>query len=150
MAVTPNFDPVFPETLTGDVTLIRVLDTDDTENHVLQLGLPWSVEISWHLFGHNVAAVGGTWYMDVMLESMGPPNFEANIGSCNKNLTNFEPSSFANHRNYKCQIQIPANIPPGVGVYKLVTLLTYRNDAGSIMEMAGFREGPLIHIFQPD
>lgn len=151
MAETTQFDPLFPETLTGEVMSIVIKDKDDTPNHVLQLGDDWSVEVGWHLYGHNVAAIGGTWYVDVLLELMGPPNFEAKVGSCNKNLTAFDPTlSSPGHRHYKCVINIPANTPPQAGLYRLVSLITYRNDAGQIMEMAGFRDGPLVHFFQPE
>jgi hypothetical protein len=44
---------------------------------------------------------------------------------------------------------LPSDVPPDSGVYKLVTVITYRNTLNVLTEMAAFSEGPMFLLRRP-
>ena len=146
MPATLRFDPVDVDHLSGDID-VEILDQDDDPNHVLEITMPWKVQVDWRLFGPIAAAIGGTWEVKVFVESIGQ-GFEGEVGSATKALTDLEAGSSVTNRKYQTIINVPANTPPNTGVYKPVVLITYKNDSGDIMAMAGFSEAPLINFYQ--
>ncbi len=150
MAETIRFDPLFADHLTGWIGPITVHDPDGTPNRVLELDRPWSMTIRWRIESndpgmHPADVLGGTWYIDQKVESMGP-ELEANIGH---GEVPYGPPAGANAG--LCEWSYTFNFPVGTiteeGVFKLVTLITYRNGVGHRRAMAGFQEGPLVTFY---
>lgn len=150
MTETMRFDPLFPEHLTGNIGPIQVLDSDGTPNYVLELDRPWTLNVHWAIRSNDVSmhpadVLGGTWNVKVIVESMGPgieriidaddvpygPPVGATAALCEWDHTfNFGVGKI-----------------PREGVYKLIILITYRNESGHRRAMAGFQEGPLVTFY---
>lgn len=151
MPETLRFDPLFPEHLTGRIGPIEVLDEDGTPNYVLELDRPWSMTIHWRMSSdapamHPADVLGGTWNVRQIVESMGVGP-EQTIGSAD---VDFGPPPGATAA--LCEWNHTFDFPVGTinveGVYKLITLITYRNAAGHRRAMAGFQEGPLVTFYR--
>jgi hypothetical protein len=148
MAVTTQFDPLFPAELTGTIT-VEVLDPDGTPNRVLEIDRNWRIVVDWHLVGPFACTLAGTWSARSMVESIGP-GFEGQVGpTVNRDLlTQSEADSTPTDCHYHAHIDVPAGTITDVGVYKLVSLITYRDAANNPRPMAGFAEYPLITFYR--
>lgn len=155
MAITPRFDPLFPDTLTGDITAVNIYDHDETElNRIIEIGHLWDVEVNWQLTGHDSGAIGGKWHIQVSLESMGKgPEYE--VAAADKPMANVEAGSDAHHRYWAHKFvglkgPVTEAGDPAPGVYKLVTLITYFDVSNKPSDMAGFMEGPLVTFYSSE
>jgi hypothetical protein len=153
MAVTFNFDPLFPADLTGNFAGPQVVDMDGTQNRVLQIGAQFKVKLDWDLVGSGVSSVGGGWDIKVSLESMGEGP-EGPIISDTKLYTDIlTPPSTPTHLYWHTEYTI-ADIRtpmPGIvpGVYKLVVLLLHKDSWNHPDAMAAYSEGPTLAFFTP-
>jgi hypothetical protein len=152
-----TFDTLFPTELNGVVAKFEIVDPDGTPNRVLEITRSWSINIEWHLTGTGVTSLGGTWHVRVSLESMGP-GFEGVVDPIvDVPYGDYDPAmSGPTHCHWKLPQPItitPAemqarNITPNV--YKPVVLITYTNPVGQRQPMAGFWEGNLITLYDPN
>jgi hypothetical protein len=139
-----NFDGL--PALDGEVTNVAVIDNDGNPNRVLDDQFPFDVTLQWKVQPAATAALlDGKWTVKVYAESMGPGP-EVLIGSVDK------PGNGGLTYDAKITVPagtLPADVPPDSGVYKLVTVITYRTHSGVLTEMAAFGEGPVILLRQP-
>jgi hypothetical protein len=145
-----NFDTLFPE-LSGTME-ISVQDEDDNPNLVMELTKDFKVIVDWHLKGNNLGSIGGTWHVAASVESLGDM-YEGPVGTPQDiALTAYDTatSSLKDH-HFHAEISVtPAAIPTMTeGVYKVVTLITYKDLAGVPGPMAAFSENPIITLYQP-
>lgn len=148
---TTNFDALYYDHIQGEIAEPIVKDFDGTPNRVLELDRVCQVEIEWKLesnapMSHPVDLIDGTWEVKVSVESIGIGD-EKEIASTNVPLSSFDTSSAA-LRTWKHTFTIPANKISQEAVYKLGTLITYRDPGGHRRAMAGFSEGPLLTFYQ--
>jgi hypothetical protein len=151
MAETPRFDPLYPEHLTGHIHSIEVFDQDNTPNYILELDRPWKVTIRWGLTSNAPATdpvdvLAGTWNVNLIVESMGIGP-ERTISTEDVALGDAIFVSAA-RCEWEHTFELPVNTIRTEAVYKLITLITYRNASGHRRAMAGFQEGPLVNFFR--
>ena len=154
---TLNFDTVFPAELIGEVRDIVVTDKDNTPNRALQKGMPWNVEVNWHVMGNGANTLGGQWHVQLNLESMGE-GFEGKIAEKIKDYTAVEPppASTPTHRHWKHLFENldtkfldpPINQGAEEGIFRLIVIITYKDPFGSPAAMAGSLEGPLLTFYK--
>jgi len=132
--------------LDGTVTSVDVLDLDGNPNHIIDDGLPFVVKAAWQVGPPATAALlDGTWTVKAYADSIGPGP-EQGIGVATV-TANGGPT-------YAASITVPvgtlpADTGPDSGVYALVVVITYRNRAGVLTELAGFGEGKLFMLRHP-
>jgi hypothetical protein len=150
MPVTAQFDPLFPAELTGTIQ-IDVQDQDGTPNRVLEIDRPWRIVLDWHLIGPFACTLAGTWSAQAMVESIGS-GFEGQVGpTVTRNLlTQMMPDSTPTNCHWHAHIDVPAGTVTPVGVYKLVSLITYVDAGGDPRPMAGFVDYPLITFYKDE
>ncbi len=132
--------------LNGAVTGVILRDYDGNPNKVIDSQFPFDVKVEWNVGPANTATLlDGTWTVKAYAESMGPGP-EVLIGSAavpaNGGLI------------YTTTISVPSgtlppDAPPASGVYKLVVVITYRNQRRVLTEIAAFSEGPLFMLREP-
>jgi len=147
---TMYFDTVFPLHLNGEIHEAIVKDKDATINHVLEKGIPWEVDVEWHVWGPGAKTLGGEWKVYLRLESMGD-GFEGTIKEMTKAYTDVDiTQSTPAHRHWKVQfLNLPDPLPQEEeGIYKLICLITYKDPFGVPAAMAGSLEGPLITFYK--
>lgn len=152
------FDTLFPANLKGEVRNIVVTDQDSTPNRVLQKNLPWSVEVNWHIDGNGATSLAGEWRVQLKLESMGD-GFEGTIPGADitKTLADVEPGmSTVTHRHWKhvfnnlgtTFLDPPLNNGVEEGVFRLILIITYKDQFATPLAMAGSLEGPLLTFYK--
>jgi hypothetical protein len=150
-----TFDTLFPAELKGVVAKFEIVDPDGTPNRVLETTREWHINIEWHLSGVGVTSLGGTWHVQVSLESMGK-GFEGMVDPIvNIPYADVDPTkSGPTHCHWNASMTITPtemqNKDIGPNVYKPVVLITYTNPAGKKQPMAGFWEGRLMTLYDPD
>jgi len=148
---TARFDTLYFDHIQGEIADPVVKDLDGTPNFVLELDRPCQVELEWKLesnapASHPVDLIDGTWEVKVSVESIGEGD-EKSIASANVPLAAFASSSAA-LRTWQHTFNIPANTITKEAVYRMGTLITYRDPAGNRRAMAGFSEGPLVTFYK--
>lgn len=145
---TQYFDTVFEDELDGEITEVLVTDKDNTPNHVIQKDALFDIAVSWHVFGDGADMLGGTWNVQLNLESMGSGS-EGTIATMAKLYTNVEAGSTPTDCKWKVDFVDLADPFPADpdGVYKLIVLITFLNPLGHPRSMAGSIEGPLITFY---
>ncbi len=132
--------------LDADVTAVAIIDPDGNPNRVIDDQFAFDVTVDWTVCPPATAALlDGEWTVNAYAESMGPGP-EKLIG------TSLVAANGGTA--YSAKINVPAgtltaDVPPDSGVYKLVLVITYRNDQNVLTELAGFAEGPLFMLRQP-
>lgn len=143
-----NFDTLNFKDLVGTMN-VQVIDTDETPNLVLEIARPWRIEVDWVLHGINADTIGGSWELMAYYESMGPQNEGKVIPSpIVVPMANTQPNSTSIDRRYRATINVDPGLIKEEGIYKLVTLVTYKNLDNKPRAMAGFSEYPLITFYQ--
>jgi hypothetical protein len=134
----------FPNTLFGPGTFdIVVNDNNGVPASVLDAGLDFTVDATWVIDPLAALLLGGQWEVAAYVESIGPGP-EQQVGATQVVALN-------GGTNYSTQIVVPANTlpnnpaPPNSGVYKLIVVLTHRNN-GVISDVAAVAEGPFLRI----
>ncbi|HEX7975909.1 MAG TPA: hypothetical protein VF498_15985 [Anaerolineales bacterium] len=153
MPTTINFDTVFPAFLTGNMST-SVIDPDGTPNRVLEITLPFTVVVDWTLSGTSASTIGGTWDVKVILDSivLDPPAPEVSkqvAADLGHSLAAVQAGSTPTNRIFKATLPIPAGVVPHTGVYKLITLIDYKDVANNPGQMAAFSEGPMLDFYNP-
>ncbi len=134
--------------LVGDIGAVILIDNDINPNNVIDDDQPFDVRIAWQVGPAIVATVlDGKWTVDLYAESMGPGD-EKKVGTVDVKATGAT--------NYTATITVaPGTLhsesapAPDSGVYKLVEVLTYRNQLGVKTEIAAFSEGPMFLLREP-
>jgi hypothetical protein len=149
--ITENFDALYYDHIQGKIAEPVVKDLDGTPNHVLELDRNWQVEIEWQLssdapMSHPVDLIDGTWEVKVSVESIGVGD-EKEVANTSVALAAFNTSN-ASLRTWKHTFNIPVGTITAEAVYKLGTLIAYRDPGGHRRAMAGFSEGPLITFYK--
>ncbi len=160
--MNPTFDPDFGVDLFhGEFSDIKIIDPQPTPINVRNLVIdptkPFQIEMNWKLSGFFVkpwlAALGGSWSVEVFAESVGPGP-DLRIGSATVPVGAIE-----NPKSYSVQVTVPANtLPEGnpgqpspSGVYKLVCTCFLNSALGLPgYDVAGFAEGPVIRVEDPN
>ena len=134
----------FPNTLFGPGTFdIVVNDNNGVPASVLDAGLDFTVDATWVIDPLAALLLGGQWEVAAYVESIGPGP-EQQVGATQVVALN-------GGTNFSTQIVVPANTlpnnpaPPNSGVYKLIVVLTHRNN-GVISDVAAVAEGPFLRI----
>lgn len=117
-----------------------VLDKDGDPNLVIDVDSPFTVRATWSLSGLLAPALGGTWLIRAVAESIGPgPDLVLGTASqpcvCGLGTTTFTQD---------------INVGPGLpadGTYKLTVVITHMNN-GIRSHMAGFYEGPIVQFYK--
>ncbi|MFO7684305.1 MAG: hypothetical protein R6X34_30105 [Chloroflexota bacterium] len=117
----------------------RIIQTDDA----------WEILSRWEIDDVGASYLGGTWTVRIFAEAMGP-GADKELAKAEVDLS--AVAALPLPRQYEYLFEIPAfdvNPAKGLepGVYKLVTVVNYAN-GGFPLEMAGFREGPIIQIYE--
>jgi hypothetical protein len=148
---TARFDTLYFDHIQGEIADPVVKDLDGTPNYVLELDRPCTVELEWQLESnapgsHPVDLIDGTWEVKVSVESIGK-GMEDEIANANVPLAAFTSSSPA-LRTWQHTFNIAANTIKDEAVYRIGTLITYRDPSGNRRAMAGFSEGPLVTFYK--
>jgi len=132
--------------LDADVTTVLIRDKDGNPNRVLDSDFSFDIYVEWTVSPASTAQVlDGTWRVLAYAESMGPGP-EVNLGSTDV------PANGVLAYGGTITVPagtLPADTPPNSGVYKLVVVIQYRNDLGTLTELAGFSDGPLFMLREP-
>ena len=156
-----QFDPNIPPLIQGEVTTLLVVDPAATfppfevGNHVLDRDKPFQVIVKWKITGPLrplwLKALGGNWNVQVYAESLGGG---PEVLLARDDTVKADP----NREEYDVTITVPPNTldegNPGSnvsGIYKLVTAVFLDSTLGSPgFDMAGFLEGPIIQVENPN
>src|SRR6476469_792787 len=63
---------------------MHVIDPDGNPNRVLEMNSPWKLHLTWYLDGPAIHYMGGSFHVEVQMESMGksaPVEFEGKIAT---------------------------------------------------------------------
>jgi hypothetical protein len=159
--VVDQFDPNIPGLIQGDVTNVTVVDPPSLPfqvgNLVLDPNKDFTLEVTWRVFGAIVplwlAPLAQNWDVNVYAESLGGGP-EKRIGGATQDKDISTPCG-ADCREYTVTVTVPANTLPEddggdvSGVYKLVVTVFLDSSIGPF-DVAGFREGPIIRIEDPN
>lgn len=148
------FEDIF-ENVTGTVRQARVYDPNGITppRRMIQTDDAWEVKTRWFIDGAGAPYLGGEWTVHLYAEAYGPGK-DAELAKAELDLDDDakNPDPTVLPREYKHTFKIPAfddkpleSLAPGV--YKLVTVVNYTHE-GVPLEMAGFREGPTIQIYE--
>lgn len=154
-----QFDPDKGPLFKGEFTSILVKDpaiAGHTPNLVLDPSKPFQITVDWKLTGTDVplylAGADATWSVEAFAESIGPgPEVRLAIGSLPKG-----PS--VNPATYSHTLTVPpftlseGNPFPGQpsGVYKIVATVFLNSAVSGGYDIAGFLEGPVIRMENPE
>ena len=105
---------------------------------VISMTDEWHLEVTWQLHGIFVPLLCGIWHVRAYLESIGPGP-ELIIAD--------EQTPMTGANNYRLLLRIPPNRPSEEGPYKLVTVITAKNQQGNPAPFAGFDEGPVLAFY---
>ncbi len=139
----------FPNPAWSGVTTMQVRDNSGAPARVLDLNLPWDVDVSIDV-QDPTNTLAGQFEVHVFAESFGP-GAEPHLGS---QLLAITPGS----RVYTATITVPGNSPALGGVsgppaissfYKPVAIVEHRNVLGNETTIAGFAEALPIHLRNP-
>jgi hypothetical protein len=151
-----TFDVLFPAELTGEITKFEITDPDDTPNRVLEITRDWKIDLEWKIEGNVADTLGGSWHVQVSLESMGE-GYEGPVGEeVVVEYHDFDPTSTPTKCIWKptsivvTAVEMAGNPEIVPGVYKPIVLITYKNEDGQNRPMAGFMDAGLITLFEPD
>jgi hypothetical protein len=160
-----QFDPNIPGLIEGDITGVTITDPQPFPfgqgNHVVNENLPFTVTVTWEIFGAVVpvwiAALNDPWTVSVYGESMaaGP---EILLGTAQVLKAAGTPNGKLNGLAYTADIVVPAGTlqegDPGTnvsGIYKIMTSVfldsTLVGQPG--FDVIGFAEGPFIQVEDP-
>jgi hypothetical protein len=143
------FEDIF-NNVHGDVLVPQVFDPEGITppTRIIQTDDRWEVMARWFIDGVGAAFLGGDWTVRLFAEAMGPGTDK----ELAKAVIALDSKPVAPPRQYTHLFKIPAfdgdpvnGLEPGV--YKLVTVVNYSH-LGVPLEMAGFREGPIIQIYE--
>ncbi len=127
-----------PLTLSGNITVNAIHElAGSAPSTIIKAGTPFHFHVSWTLGGSGVPFLGGVWKVKVNHESMGP-------GPEGESLPAVAVPVVGGQTSYSA---ITTSISLPAGTYKLVTVITYENPAGTPREIVGFEDGPLIQVF---
>jgi hypothetical protein len=145
------FDTLYYDHIQGELDVPIVRDLGSIPNRVLEMDRDCEVELNWRLqsdapMSHPVDLIDGTWVVKVSAESIGPGP-EINLASTNVPFSSAVTSD-SDLRTWQHIFTVPANTITQEAVYKLVTLITYRDPHGHRRAMAGFSEGPIVTFYQ--
>lgn len=147
--------PVPPAILSGDLMAAVHFDPDSDPNPVLEIDRDWWVRARWFVNGAFAPFLGGTWHVQVIVESMGTGD-EKTLATETYPVTAVDNiPSITEPLEYSKWIHIPSHLMDpdptksiqNEGVYKLVLLLTYRTPSNLVGRIAGFVEGPLVQFY---
>jgi len=134
----------FPNTLFGPGTFdIVVNDNNGVPASVLDAGKKFTVDAKWHIDPLAALLLGGQWEVAAYVESVGQGP-EKQIGKT-------ETVALTGIQDYKATVtvqpdELPNNpAPPISGVYKLIVVLTHRNN-NKVSDVAAVAEGPFLRI----
>lgn len=149
---TEFFDTLYPSEIEGEIEDVVVTDPDNTPNHVLQLGQPWDVEVTWKLTTNKpttypLSMIDGTWHLQLSVESIGP-GMEAVIATATLPV-NPPLTSTPAERTWEHKFALGAGVITEERIFELGTLITFKDTNGVPMAMAGFHKGPAISFYQP-
>lgn len=146
-----NFDPednagIF--TFEGQMPDVVVRDPDGDPNHVLEPGLPFSIDVTWSLSGtlvNALLAVGAAnWDVRAYAESVGPgPEVQIAQG--------LVPKGPPGTTSYTTTLTVPANTleedsSAASGLYKLIATVFLNSTVPGPYDLSGFSEGPIIRM----
>ena len=151
-----TFDPDKGALFKGEFTKVDVIDPAKPghgPNLVIDGTKPFEIHVEWTLTGSDVplylAALAGTWSIEVFAESMGPgPEKRIAYGTT-------PAGTPGTPKTYSYTLNVPANtLPEGnpgsnvaSGVYKLVCTCFLNSTLGAPgFDIAGFAEGPVIRV----
>jgi hypothetical protein len=138
------FETLDPAHLTGSISL-TVLDPGAQPTNIIETDDNWSVKVEWSISGPIAPGLGGDWHVKAFLDDLDGGPFEGQVGATKHISLNSAAPALV--RNYTTTIDVPAGTPP-VGVYRLVTVITYSN-LNVPLEMAAFEEGPVLQFYNP-
>lgn len=141
-----NLEVPFPGVLTGTINAI-VTDPNDpgTPQTIIERDDDWHVIVDWQIDGPLAPFMAGEFTVKCYLESVAESSFEGQIGPTFAVNLNNAPA-LPTPRKYHADFDMLAASNPPAGVYKLTTVLTYKN-LGVPLELAGFVEGPMIQLY---
>jgi hypothetical protein len=138
-------DIQFPSTFFDPGTFTAVVnDNNNAPSTVLDAGQPFTISTTTDLSENARIFLGGTLDYAAYVEAIGP-GVEQQVGATESFVLN-------NTSPINVTITVPANtlpdnLGPGQsGAYKLVVLMTHRNVAGVVTDIAAVVEGPVLRI----
>ncbi len=156
-----QFDPNIPGLIEGQITTFVVIDPArglapfEVGNHVLNADDSFDVTVKWEVTGLLrplwLAALGGSWNVQVFAES---------IGGGPELLIGRDDSVAADP--LQSQYEVTFTVPPSTlqegnpgdnvsGIYKLVVSVFLNSDLGAPgFDMTAFNEGPIIQVENPN
>lgn len=152
-----QFDPNIPGFIGGEVTTVLVRDPAadfppfELGNHVVNGTEPFDIDVAWEVTGPLrplwLAALGGTWNVQIYAESIGGGQ---EILLARDDTVPAVPGQ----SQYKVRVNVPADTleegNPGSntsGIYKLVAAVFLNSNLGEPgFDMTGFNEGPIIQV----
>ncbi|MFN0120165.1 MAG: hypothetical protein ACKV2V_06655 [Blastocatellia bacterium] len=126
-----------PMTLNGAIVTNAIHElAGSTPSTVIKAGTAFHFHVSWTIGGSAVPFLGGQWKVKVNYESLG-------TGPEGGSLQSVVPV-VGGQTAYNT---ITPNLSLPEGTYKLITVITFENPAGTPRELAGFSEGPIIQVY---
>lgn len=146
-----------PAQLRGDIAVLTSVeaDPDVDPNTVLEIDREWYLRPHWWVDGTAAYYLGGTWHLEVNVESMGP-GVEKTLATIDIPTTALGPGPITHRLEYKPVIRIPSRHEdplhsiPQDGAYKLVVVLTYTTPFNQHGRIAGFTDGPMLQFYHFD
>lgn len=130
--------------ITGSLDSVEILDANGDPVQVLDHTIDNQVEVKWSLAGNSssIALLGGSWSVQLYVESMGQ-GYEGPIG-----LPEVQPLNGG--RDYTATPVMTTGLlapvaPDTLTVYKLVAVLSHTIN-GQTNLIAGFGEGPFFEV----
>ena len=123
----------------------RVLDNNGDPRNVLDAGLAFTIRTRTVLSNNAATFLGGTFEYAAYVESIGPGP-EQQVGNLETRVNN--GTTPIDVDIVVSPGTLPNNVPPGPisGAYKLVVLLTHRDNAGAVTDVAAIVDGPVLRI----
>lgn len=132
--------PFGPSTFTAEV-----LDNNGDPRNVIDAGLDWTIRTRTDLSNDAKNLLGGRFEYAAYVESIGPGP-EQQVGALQVRVNN--GTTPINVDIVVPGGQLPNNTPPGPvsGAYKVVVLLTHRDNGGVVTDVAAIVDGPVLRI----
>ena len=147
------FQPSAPLSLAGSITPTIISEPGGAPVEIIEVGVPFHVNVSWEIHGAAVPLMAGTFTVKVFFESIGPGPERTYVHAPDINVLSGTLSFPLGvpRRDYVglADVAIPGVGPNSLpeGAYNMIALLTYKTPANTPGPIAGYSDEKIVQVF---